>query len=155
MPYLGKLLFSRFLTESSRPTRSLDISNYYIFWTVHLFFIIFCIKIEYHKTFKMLSFFWKNAFLPWKSAKRSKSGQSSWKKSTFLYCSKLTHLILLIFCMKLETIKGYKFAPKPFFKKNSHFANFGHFRSFLAEKWTFLYIAQYCLIRFFWYFCMK
>ena len=55
-----------------------------IFWTIQPFFIIFCIKIEYHKMFKMLlSLFWKNAFSPKKSAKRRKSGLSSWTKSTF------------------------------------------------------------------------
>ena len=56
----------------------------YIFWTVQPFFIFFCIKIEYDKTFKMmLSLLWKNAYLPPKRAKRRKSGQSSWAKSIF------------------------------------------------------------------------
>ena len=45
----------------------------------------FCINIEYHKTFKMMSLFWKNAYLPPKRIKRSKTGQSSLTKSTFLY----------------------------------------------------------------------
>ena len=61
-PYLGKFSFSRFISENSQPIRLLDFSNYYIFCTVQPFFIIVCIKIEYHKTFKMvLSFFYKNA----------------------------------------------------------------------------------------------
>ena len=46
----------------------------YIFWTVQPFFIFFCIKIEYHKTFKMMmSLFWKNAYLPPKRAKIGKN----------------------------------------------------------------------------------
>ena len=37
IPYLGKLLFSRFMSKSSRPIRSLDFSNYYIFWPFNCF----------------------------------------------------------------------------------------------------------------------
>ena len=79
------------MSESSRLIRSLDFSNYYIYLlNRNLFFIIFCIKIEYHKTFKMLlSLFWKNAFFP---PKKAKSGQSSWKKSTFCILLKIVSL---------------------------------------------------------------
>ena len=62
----------------------------------------------------------------------------------------LAHQIfLLIFCMKLETIKGYKLTLNPFLRKILVYANFGDFLSFLAEKQTFLYITQYQHIRFF------
>ena len=74
-------LFMKALDQSDR-----SIFQITIFWTVQLFFIIFCIKIEYHKTFKMtMSLFWSNAYLPPKRAKKSKSGQRSWTKATFLY----------------------------------------------------------------------
>ena len=89
-----------------------------IFWTIQPCFIIFCVKIEYHKTLKMMSLFWKNAYMVPKRAKRSKSGWSSWTKSTFfVYCSKLAHWIFLIFCIELEGIKGYKLPQTPFFGK--------------------------------------
>ena len=40
------------------------------FWTIQQFFIIFCMKIEYHKTFTVMLFLlWINAFLPRKRAK--------------------------------------------------------------------------------------
>ena len=69
------------------------ISWFSIFWTIQPFFIIFCIKIEYHKTFKMMmSFFWKNACLPQKRAKRSKSGWGSWKNKLFCILLKIGSL---------------------------------------------------------------
>ena len=41
--------------------------------------------VELTKMFRMmLSLLWKNACLPRKGAKRSKSGRSSWEKSIFL-----------------------------------------------------------------------
>ena len=82
-PYLRKFLFSRFRPKSSWPIRSLDFSNCYIFWTVQSFFIIFCVKIDYYKTFEMMSLSWKNTCLPQKTAKSRKSGWSSWEKSIF------------------------------------------------------------------------
>ena len=95
-------------------------------------FIFFCIQIEYHKMFKMmLSFFCKNAFLPRKRAKRRKSGRGSQTKSTFLYIAQYwLRRFFLIFCMKLETIKGYKLTLNSFLKKIlvlPILAIFGHF----------------------------
>ena len=88
-------------------------SNYYIFWTAQPFFIFFCMKIEYHKTFKMmLSFFYKNAFLLWKrSKKKQKWAEQLDKINFFVYCSKLAHWIFLIFCKQLGGIKGYINCP--------------------------------------------
>ena len=61
------------------------LSNYYLL-NHSTVFIFFCIKIEYHKTFKMMmSFFCKNAFLPPKRVKRSKTGQSIRRKSTLAF----------------------------------------------------------------------
>ena len=139
MPYLRKFSFSRFRPKSSRPIRSLDFSNCYIFWTIQSFFINFCMKIEHHKSFKMmLSLFWKNAFLPPKRAKRSKSRYSSWTKSTFLYIAQNWLIgFFLIFCMKLEIIRGYKLTPTPFLVKFS----FGHFQSFLGENPQIVYCS--------------
>ena len=51
-------------------------------------------------------------------AKWRKSGRGSWKKSTFLYIAQnwlITYF--LIFCIKVEGIKGYKLAQTPFFRK--------------------------------------
>ena len=51
-------------SQDSGPIRLLDSCNCYIFWTVWPFFVIFCIKIEYHNTFRMMqSFFSKNSCL--------------------------------------------------------------------------------------------
>ena len=75
-------LCAKALDQSDRSIFQITIS----FEPFNCFLYIFFIKIEYHKTFKtMLSFFCKNAVLPWKRVKRSKSGRSSWTKSTFLY----------------------------------------------------------------------
>ena len=85
----------------------------------------------------MLSVFWKNARSPKKGKMEQKWAGQLEKINFFVYCSKLAHYIFLIFCMKLETIKGYKLTPKPFFKENSCFADFGHFL-FFGVKITFL-----------------
>ena len=45
----------------------------------------------------------------------------------FIYCSKVAHYIFLIFCIKVEGIKGYKLAQTPFLRKFS----FGRFSPFL------------------------
>ena len=73
----------------------------------------------------------------------SKSGQSSWTKSTFfVYCWKLAHLIFLIFCIKLEGIKGYKLPQMPFLG-NFLFCRFWPFLLiFGPKKINFLY--NYC-----------
>ena len=55
-------------------------------------------------------------FCPEKVQKGAKVGRSV-GQNIFVYCSKLTHLIFLIFCMKLETIKGYKLTLNPFLRK--------------------------------------
>ena len=79
--------------ESSRPIRSLNFSNYYIFWTVQPFFIIFCIKIEYHKMLKMLlSLFWKNTHLPKKGQKGPKVGRAVGKNLLFCILLKIASL---------------------------------------------------------------
>ena len=39
----------------------------------------------------------------------------------------IAHYIFLIFCMKLETIKGYKLVLNHFFRKIHILAIFGHF----------------------------
>ena len=115
------------MTKSSRPIRPLNFSNYSNFWTIQPFFIIFCMNIEYHKTFKMmLSLFWKNAYFPQKG--QNVEQKWSWKKSTFLYIAQNWLIIyFLIFCIKLEGIKGYKLAQTPFLRKFS----FGWFSPFL------------------------
>ena len=76
-------------------------------------------KIEYHKTFlDDLSLLWKNAYLPPKRAKRSKSGRGIWEKSTFLYIAQnWLNRFFLISCIKLEGIKWYKMPMKLFFGK--------------------------------------
>ena len=63
-----------------------------------------------------------------------------------VYCSISVHYIYLIFCMKLETIRGYKLTP--FFIKVLVWP----FSVIFAWKSTFLYIAQYRFIRFIWNF---
>ena len=66
----------------------------------------------------MFSLFWKNAYLPPKRAKMSKSGWSSWTNSTFFDIAQNWLIgFFLIFCMKLEIIRGYKLTPTPFFSK--------------------------------------
>ena len=105
-PYLRKFSFPRFRPKSSRPIRSLDFSNCYIFWTVQSFFIFVCIKIEYHETFKMMmSLFWKNACLPPKKGKmEQKWAEQLDNINFFVYCSKLTHLI---FFDILHNVRGH------------------------------------------------
>ena len=57
------------------------------------FYIFFCIKIEYHKTFKMMvSLSWKNTYLTQKRTKRVKSGWGSWKKNIFCILLKIGSL---------------------------------------------------------------
>ena len=85
-PYLRKFSFLRFRPKSSRPIRSLYFLNCYIFWTVQSFFIIFCIKMEYHKTFKMMFHFsGKMPVCSTKGQKGAKVGRAVGQKSTFLY----------------------------------------------------------------------
>jgi len=56
--------------------------------------------------FKMMfSLLWKNAYLPPKRAKRSKSWQSSWRKSTFLYIA-VNWLIWFFFDIS-HKLRGY------------------------------------------------
>ena len=47
------------------------------------------------------------------------------KINFFVYCSKLAHWIFLIFCIKLEGIKGYKLPQTPFFGKILIFRKMG------------------------------
>ena len=55
MTFLKKNLFG-----PNRAIWLVERLNAYIFWTVWPFFIIFCIKIENHNTFKMMQWvFWK------------------------------------------------------------------------------------------------
>ena len=121
-----------------------------IFWTVQPFLIFFCIKIEYHKTFKMmLLLFRKNAHFPKNRAKWSKSGQGSWKKSTFLYIAQNWLIIyFLIFCIKVEGIKGYKLAQTPFLGKFS-FCRFWSFLLIFGPKIKFfVYCSKLAHYRF-------
>ena len=76
----------------------------YIFWAIQSFFIIFSIKIEYHKTFKM-SLFWKIVDLAQKGQKGEKVGRAVGQNLFFCILLKIGSLdFFLIFCMKLETI---------------------------------------------------
>ena len=53
-------------------------------------------------------------FYPKNGKRGQKWAEQLEKINFFVYCSKL---IFLIFCMKLETIKGYKLTLKPFLRK--------------------------------------
>ena len=64
------------------------------------------------------------------------------KINFFVNCWKLAHLIFLIFCIKLEGIKGYKLPQMPFWG-NFSFCRFWPFLLiFGPKKSTFLY--NYC-----------
>ena len=49
--------------------------------------------------------------------KEQKWAEQMEKINFFVYCSILAHYIFLIFCMKLETIKGYKLTLNTFLRK--------------------------------------
>jgi len=99
-------------------------------------------KIEYHKTFKMmLSLFWKNARFPKKGKMEQKWVGQLEKINFFVYCCKLAHLIFLIFHIHLEGIKGYKLAQTPFLGKFS-FCRFWPFLLIFGPKSTFVYCSK-------------
>ena len=144
IPYLGKLLFLRFMCKISRPIRYLDFSNYYIFWTVSLYFIFFCIKVEYHKTFKMLlSLFWKNAFIPPKKGKKEQKwvGQLD-KINFFVNCSKLVHSFFLVF-FSLFFLLFFVFILFSFFFSFSFFYCFLFCFLFQKFRGSFVFYACY------------
>ena len=73
---------------------------------------IFCMKIEHHKTFKvMLSRLWKMPICPQKGQKWAKQLE---KVNFFVYFSKLAYQIYLIFCMKLGVHKCSKVTEPDF-----------------------------------------
>ena len=72
----------------------------------------------------------KMPFCPEKGQKAAKVGGQLEKINFFVYCSILAHQIFMIFCMKLQTIKGYKLTLNPFLKTIlvlQILAIFGHF----------------------------
>ena len=72
-----------------------------------------------------------------KGQKEAKVGRTVWQNQLFcIYCSILAHCIFLIFCMKLETIKGYKLVLNHFLRKIPILQILAIFDDFLAEKWT-------------------
>ena len=116
------------MCKSSRPIRSLDFSNYYIFWTVQPFLIFFRMKLEYHKTFKtMLSFSGKMPF----NLKNGKSGRSSLTKSTFLYIAQNWLICFFDILHKVRDHQGYKLIPTHFLGKFS----FCQFWPFFGPVW--------------------
>ena len=127
-----------------------------IFWTIQPFFIFFCIKIEYHKVFKMmLSLFWKNARFPKKGQNGAKVGGAVGKINFFVFCCKLANLIFLIFHINLEGIKGYKLAQMPFLGKFL-FCQFSPFLLIFGKKLLDCQITIFWTIQpFFIIFCIK
>ena len=82
----------------------------------------------------MLSHFWKNAYLPQKGQKRAKvDGAVGKNQLFFVYYSKLAHKIFLIFCIKLEGIKGLYIAPDAF---SSAKFSFSQKREKRVQKWA-------------------
>ena len=103
----------------------------------------------------MISLFWKNAYLPPKWAKRSKSGRGSWTKSTFLYIAQNCLIrFFLIFCIKLEGIKGYKLPQMPISGKFS-FCRFRPFLLIFGPKINFFVYCWKLAHYIFLIFCMK
>ena len=70
----------------------------------HLFFLIFCMKLGYHKGTNLTEpdFSGKFEF----GRKWPKTAQNSQKMRFLVFFSKLLHLFFLIFCIKLEGYKG-------------------------------------------------
>ena len=112
--YLEKFSFSRFMTESSRPTKSLDFSNYYLLNRSSVFYnFLHKDRIPLVVEDVVVTFLENSPF----TQKRAKSGRSSWKKSTFLYIAQNCLIrFFSIFCIKLEGIKRIN-CPYTIFQK--------------------------------------
>ena len=116
MPFLGKFSFCRF--SPFLLIFGLKI-NFFVYCSklAHYIFLIFCMELKRIKWYKLLQmpFLGKFSFCRF-SLFLLIFGP---KINFFVYCSKLAHLIFLIFCMKLKGIKGYKLLQTPFLGKFS------------------------------------
>ena len=81
--------------------------------TVHPFFILSCINIEYHEKFKMICHF--SVKMPICPQKGAKVGRAVGENQLFVILLKIGSLDFLIFCIQLEGLKGYKLLQMPFF----------------------------------------
>ena len=122
IPYLGKFSFSSFMCKSSRPIRSLD-------FQITISFEPF--KPYRQNTIRHLRwcchFSVKMPFYPEKGQKGAKVGRAVGQNQLFCILLNIGSLIFLIFCMKLEIIKGYKLTRNTFLKKIIVLQIFGHF----------------------------